>query len=142
MIAAVLGLASEAPAGRGATFAQTDCGDMPGPVWHLIVVNEKRGATGSHYTVTATNMPCAKARSLALRLTRLRSPGKGFNSSILPGYTCMILPPVNQPLTIGGCVAGKVLTPTPGAKGFNWHHCQYVLATRAHPTCRWTYFIP
>ena len=45
---------------------------------------------------------------------------------------------------IGSCFAGKAgMMPTPGArgfKGFNWHHCEYVLGTGAHPTCRWTYF--
>jgi hypothetical protein len=139
VVGAVFGLTSRAAGSAQTIPGQTNCGDMAGPVWHLIPVNEKRGATGSHYSVSATNMACAKARALALKMTHLRSPGKGLNSSILPGYTC-VMPPANQPLTIGGCVAGRVLLPTPGSTGFNWHQCQYVQGTGAHPTCRWTYF--
>jgi hypothetical protein len=98
------------------------------------------GSTGRHYTVNAVNMPCAAARSLAARMIRKRSLGKGFNGSILPGYMCFSKAPAGQPIMIGGCTAGTNPMPHPGARGFNWHHCEFVLGTGAHPTCRWKYF--
>jgi hypothetical protein len=115
---------------------------MAGPVWHFVVPGEKRGSTGSHYTVVAVNMPCAAARALTAKMIRKPSSGHGLNTSILAGYTCTFGSPPGQLAMIGGCVAGKVIMPTPGAKAFNWHHCQFVKASGAHPTCRWTYFTP
>jgi hypothetical protein len=140
---AVLGLASRAPSANAQTVAgQKNCGDMAGPVWHFLVAGEKRGSTGSHYTVGAVNMPCATARALTARMIRKQSPGRGLNTKILPGYMCNISTPPGQLSMIGGCVAGKVMMPTPATRSFNWHHCEFVLGTGAHPTCRWTYFTP
>jgi hypothetical protein len=130
--------AAEIPAPPG----QKDCGDFAGPVWRLTVSGETRGSTGSHYTVAAVNMSCAAARSLAGRMIRKRSPGRGFNGSILPGYTCVSTLPAGRPIVIGGCTAGKNPMPHPGVRGFSWHHCEFVLGTGAHPTCRWKYFTP
>jgi len=140
---AVPGFASPAPAASIPTVpGQTDCGDIAGPVWRFLVAGEKRGSTGSHYTVAAVNMPCAAARALTARMIRKPSPGKGFNTKILAGYTCTIGTPPGQLSWIGGCAAGKDMMPTPDVKAFNWHHCEYVQGTGAHPTCRWTYFPP
>ena len=59
---AVLGHAPRAPAANALTAPpQTNCGDMAGLVWHVLPAGEQRGATGSHYTVTAIRMPCAQA---------------------------------------------------------------------------------
>ena len=75
-IGAMLGFALRAPAGNAPTPPpQTNCGDMAGPVWHVLAAGEQRGATGGHYTVTAINMPCAKARTLTAKgLQRDDSP--------------------------------------------------------------------
>ncbi len=141
IVGVVLGFASRVPAAPAPiVLGQTNCGDMAGPVWRFLVAGEKRGSTGSHYSVVAVNMPCAAARSLTAKMIRKRSPGRGLNTKLLIGYTCTISSPPGQLSMIGGCVAGKVMLPTPGVKAFNWHHCQYVKASGAHPTCRWTYF--
>ena len=143
MLVVVLGVGSSALAANAPNVPrQTNCGDMAGPVWHFLVAGEARGSTGSHYTVGAINMPCTTARALAAKMIRKTSRGKALNAVSLPGYICMIpAPPGQKPLIIGSCFDDKAgLTPTPGARGFNWHHCEYVLGTGAHPTCRWTYF--
>jgi hypothetical protein len=140
----VLGVGSSALAANAPTVpGQKNCGDMAGPVWRFLVAGEARGSTGSHYTVGAINMPCTTARALAAKMIRKPSPGKGLNTGILAGYTCTIDSPPGTVSMIGGCAAGKgAMMPTPGLKAFNWHHCEYVQATGAHPTCRWTYFTP
>jgi hypothetical protein len=137
-----LGFVPPAPAGNAPTPpAQTNCGDMPGPVWHVLLAGEQRGATGSHYTVTAISMPCAKARSLTAKMIRRQAPPRGFSRTILPGYTCLN---TNAPrgllFFIGGCNVGTSSMPMPGATGFNWHYCVFVLGSGAHPTCKWTYY--
>ena len=146
-VLASLGLAFGAPAGTASTAsAPTDCGDIAGPVWHVFVTGERKGATGSHYTVTGTNMPCAKARALTAKLIRLRAPGRGFDKKILSGYTCLN-PISNAPAGSlffgGGCVVGAAVIPVPAASAFNWHPCQLVKTrTRGtlHPTCKWAYY--
>ncbi len=144
VVLVVLGVGSSALAANAPTVpGQTNCGDMAGPVWRFLVAGEARGSTGSHYTVAAINMPCAAARALTAKMLRKPSPGKGLNMGILTGYTCTIASPPGHLSMIGGCVVGKAtLMPTPGVKAFSWHHCEYVQATGAHPTCRWTHFTP
>ena len=139
---AVLGHAPRAPAATALTAPpQTNCGDMAGPVWHALPAGEQRGATGSHYTVTAISMPCAQARSLAAKMIRRPAPPRGFNRTILPGYTCLNTnAPGGSLFFIGGCIVGASTMPMPGATGFHWHHCQFVLASGAHPTCKWKYY--
>ena len=70
---AVLGHAPRAPAATALTAPpQTNCGDMAGPVWHVLPAGEQRGATVAT-TVTAISMPCVQARSLAAKM--IRRPG-------------------------------------------------------------------
>jgi hypothetical protein len=143
MLVVVVGVGSSALAANAPNVPrETNCGDMAGPAWHFLVVGEARGSTGSHYTVGAINMPCTTARALAAKLIRKRSRGPALNAVILAGYMCMIGdPPGRKPLMIGSCFADKAgMMGTSGERGFNWHHCEYVQGTGAHPTCRWTYF--
>jgi hypothetical protein len=139
---AMLGFALAAPAATPLPPpSQTDCGDMAGPVWHVIVPGEEKGSTGAHYTVSAINMSCAKARTLVVRMIRHPAPPKGFNRAILSGYTCLNTnAPSGSLFFIGGCIVGAATMPMPGATGFNWHHCQFVLGRGAHPTCKWSYY--
>ena len=138
-IGAIFGLVLGASAANAPTApGQTQCGDMAGPVWRALPVGERTGAMGSHYTVTAINMPCTKARALTAQLIRLKAPSRGFDRKILAGYTCLNTnAPTGSLFFIGGCVAGTAVMPVPGASGFNWHHCQFVLASGKHPTCTW-----
>jgi hypothetical protein len=118
-----------------------DCGDFAGPVWRIFGAGAKRGITGRHYTVRA-NIPCKTARALALRMTRTRSKGPGFDTTLLPGWTCLVIAPAGERLVIGGCTRGsRPALPQPGqppptVRGFNWHHCLNI-PVGSHPTCTW-----
>ena len=97
VVLVVLGVGSSALAANAPTVpGQANCGDMAGPVWRFLVAGERRGSTGSHYTVAAVNMPCAAARALTAKMIRKPSPGKGLDTKILAGYTCTIGTPPGQ----------------------------------------------
>ena len=117
---------------------------MAGPVWRIFIPNEKKGATGNHYTVYAVNIPCALARSLVSRIVRKHSPGPGPSTTVLAGYTCLITNvPVGMLLYAGGCVRGKFAQPmpVPNAKSFAWNTCFSTPGSATHkpghPTCKW-----
>ena len=123
-----------APSAMGRSSATRDCGDIHGATW-----GARQGAhsvTGSHYSVSATNFPCATARRLAAKLTYKRSAGTGFNRKLLPGYTCLVSVPPGFLLSRGGCSVGaKVILLDPKIKSFGWHVCEAVPARHEHVLC-------
>jgi hypothetical protein len=117
---------------------------MAGPVWRVFIPNEKKGATGSHYSVYAVNIPCASARSLVSRMVHKHSPGLGPSTSLLAGYTCLISNvPNGMLLFAGGCARGKFVQPmpTPDVKSFRWMPCystpRSATHKAGHPSCKW-----
>jgi hypothetical protein len=112
------------------------CGDIVGGAWSVRDRLSGKGLTGSHYTVAATNFPCAKARTLVAKLTRRRSLGPG-PTALLPGFMCISGIPKGIQLQHGGCAVGTspILMPTPGIKSFKWQACVAIPARHEHPSC-------
>src|SRR5690348_15123518 len=62
-----------------------NCGDIAAGTWLVRDNLSGKGLTGRYYSVHAINFPCARARSLVRRLTRMRSLGRG-PSALIPGF--------------------------------------------------------
>jgi hypothetical protein len=134
LVPVVVCLCVIAPSAVARPSATRDCGDIRAATWGF---RDGAGSiTGSHYSVRATNFPCATARGLAAKMTYKKSTGTGFNRKLLPGYTCLVSVPPGFRLGRGGCSVGvKVTLMDPNIKSFTWGVCQAFPARHEHMLC-------
>jgi hypothetical protein len=138
VVSAVVGLAGGAPRAEAVSKPPkaVACGDIVGGTWSVRDRLSGKGLSGSHYTVHATNFPCAKARMLVVKLTRRKSLGPG-PTALLPGFMCISGIPKGVQLQHGGCSVGTSpnIMPAAGSKVFSWQACVAIPARHEHPTC-------
>jgi hypothetical protein len=138
LLAAAVGLVGGAP--RADALSKPPkavlCGDIAGGVWSVRDRLSGKGLSGTHYTVTATSFPCARARALVVKLTRRTSLGPG-PTALLAGFMCITGLPKGVQLQHGGCSVGTspMIMPTAQSKVFSWRACIAIPARHEHPTC-------
>ena len=148
--AALAGSASAAVAAPSAVArpsATRDCGDIRAASWSFR--QDTHSITGSHYSVRASNLACATARSLAAKMTYKKlpmtyepSPG-GFDRKLLLGYSCLVMVPPGFQLSRGRCFPGtnlallqlQISRMDPKMKSFSWTACVAVPARHEHMLC-------
>jgi hypothetical protein len=138
LASAIVGLAGGAPGAQALSKPPkaVPCGDIIGGTWSVKDRLSGQGLSGNHYTVAATNFPCAKARTLVVKLTRRKSLGPG-PTALLPGFMCITGIPKGVQLQHGGCSVGTSpnIMPTSTSKVFSWKACVAIPARHEHPSC-------
>ena len=135
---AVISIPGAAIAG-GTTVALpklTNCGDIAAGTWLVPDRLSGKALTGRYYSVHAINFPCAKARTLVIRITHMRSPGRG-PASLVPGFMCLTGIPAGLQLEHGGCSVGTspMLVPTAAIRSFRWQACRSIRGRSEHRRC-------
>jgi len=138
LAAATVGLAGGAPRAEALSKPPkaVPCGDIVGGTWTVRDRVSGKGLSGTHYTVTATSFPCARARTLVVKLTRRKSLGPG-PTPLLSGFMCITGIPKGVQLQHGGCSVGTspMIMPTSTSKVFSWKACVAIPARHEHPSC-------
>ena len=137
MLAGLAMLSPPAPAATPPPPKTTPCGDMVGGAWSVKDRVSGKSLKGSHYTVTALNFPCAKARAFVAKLTRRTSLMQG-PAPLLPGFLCISGIPKGLQLQHGACIVARTpeeLMPRPDFKSFGWQACVAVPSRNEHVSC-------
>ena len=140
LFVALAGGASAAPPSPpniGSPGKTVACGDIVGARWTVRDRVSGEGLTGTHYSLSATNFPCARARSLAVTLTHRRSRGMDV-TALLPGFMCATGIPAGMQNTRARCVIGTKTSdfiPHPGQKLFAFGACVAIPARHEHMSC-------
>jgi hypothetical protein len=137
LTALVATVSSTASAAVPAPPKVTPCGDIVAGTWSVRDRLSGKGLAGSHYSVTAINFPCARARTLVRKLTRRTSlmPGP---APLLPGFLCITGIPKGFQIQHGGCTIARSpeeLMPRPDFKSFSWKACVAIPSRQEHMSC-------